>query len=376
MIGAFFKGALVDSSKPERQSLQALRYRSLFDSNIVGVMAADIDGNITAANDLFLKMVGYERADLPLRWDLMTPPEWRHLDEAKIRELAATGAGTPWEKEYLRKDGSRVPILVGAVLLEKTRGDCIALVLDLTERVRAEHRLLESRQELLALYSELAVAEERERRRIARGVHDEIGQILAMVHVRLGELRDEPQTADAGALEEVRRQVESAIRASRSLTFELSSALLYELGLEAALGSLAERYEKHHGLRVDFEADPQPRTSNHSAVAEDTAVILYRAVRELLWNVVRHAGAKSARVSLERVGDRVRITVEDDGAGFDAARASESFDESGGFGLFSLRQQLASMDGRLEVCSTAGEGSRVVVVAPAQGWRRGRGDSR
>lgn len=367
---------MVDSSQIERQSLQALRYRRLFDSNIVGVIAADADGNITDANDFFLKMVGYERADLPLRWDAMTPPEWRHLDEAKIRELVTTGAGTPWEKEYLRQDGSRARILVGAALLEETRGDCIALVLDLTERVRAEQRLLESRQELLALYSELALAEERERRRIARGVHDEIGQILAMVNVRLGELLDEPQAADARSLEEVRRQVESAIQASRSLTFELSSALLYELGLEAALGSLAERYEKHHGMRVDFAAEAQPPTSMRSAVAEDTAVILYRAVRELLRNVVRHAGAKSARVSLERDGNRVRITVADDGVGFDAARAGESCGENGGFGLFSLRQQLASMGGRLEVHSAAGEGSRVVVVAPARGRRRGRKGSR
>jgi signal transduction histidine kinase len=197
-----------------------------------------------------------------------------------------------------------------------------------------------------------------------------------MVNVRLGELRDEPATVDARALEEVRQQVESAIQASRSLTFELSSALLYELGLEAALGSLAERYDHRHGLRVDFEAKVQPRSSIHSAVVEDTAVILYRAVRELLRNVVKHAGAKSARVSLERDGNRVRITVEDDGAGFDAARAGESRGEDGGFGLFSLRQQLASMGGRLEVCSTAGEGSRVVVVAPARGRRRGQRDSR
>ena len=148
------------------------------------------------------------------------------------------------------------------------------------------------------------------------------------------------------------------------------------MGLEAALGSLAERCEKRHGLRVDFEADPQPCSSIHSAMAEDTAVILYRAVRELLWNVVRHAGAKSARVSVEQSGDRVRITVEDDGAGFDAARAGESCGEDGGFGLFSLRQQLASMGGRLEVRSAPGEGTRVVVVAPARGRRRGRRDGR
>lgn len=367
---------MVDRARIERQSLQALRYRRLFDSNIVGVIAADIDGNITAANDFFLKMVGYERADLPLRWDAMTPPEWRHLDEAKLRELATTGAGTPWEKEYLRRDGSRVRILIGVALLEENQGDCIALVLDLTDRVRAEQRLLESRQELRLLYSELALAEERERRRIARGVHDEIGQTLAMVNVRLGELHAEPQAADAHALEELRRQVQSAIQASRSLTFELSSALLYEMGLEAALESLAERCDQRHGLRIDFEADPQPRLSDHPAVAEDAAVILYRAVRELLWNVVRHAGAKSARVSVERDGDRVRITVEDDGIGFDPARAGESFGEGGGFGLFSLRQQLTSMGGRLGVHSAPGEGSRVVVVAPVGGRRRGRRDSR
>jgi PAS domain S-box-containing protein len=76
---------MVNSAQIERQSLQAQRYRSLFDSNIVGVIAADFDGNITDANDFFLKMVGYGRADLPLRWDALTPPEWRHIGTYRER---------------------------------------------------------------------------------------------------------------------------------------------------------------------------------------------------------------------------------------------------------------------------------------------------
>ena len=116
------------------------------DANIIGIIIADREGRILEANDAFLRILGYDREDLVsgrVRRTELTPPEWRDHNIRALAELDSTGAAQPFEKEYFRKDGSRVPVLVGAALF-KEGGDRLAFVLDLTERKRAEDRLRRS----------------------------------------------------------------------------------------------------------------------------------------------------------------------------------------------------------------------------------------
>ena len=115
------------------------RVARLFDSGILSVLVCDLAGNIREANDSFLAMVGYTREEIltgHVRWSEMTPLEWRHLDDAAIEQLQTRGVTRPWEKEYIRKDGSRVPIMVGVAMLNET--ECIAFALDISERKRLE----------------------------------------------------------------------------------------------------------------------------------------------------------------------------------------------------------------------------------------------
>ena len=108
---------------------------------MIGVLYYKMDGSITEANDKFLEMVGYTREDLQagrIKWDKMTPPEYRPLEEYAIAELKATGMATPYEKEYIRKDGSRIPIILGVANIDEACNDGIAFVLDITERKKAE----------------------------------------------------------------------------------------------------------------------------------------------------------------------------------------------------------------------------------------------
>ncbi len=117
------------------------RFRRVVESNLIGVSFSTIDGAITYANDAYLDLLGYTRAELEqgkIRWDELTPPEYRHLDERSIEEIRTRGVCTPFEKEHLRKDGTRVPVLVGSALLEEGENNCVAFILDLTERKRAE----------------------------------------------------------------------------------------------------------------------------------------------------------------------------------------------------------------------------------------------
>ncbi len=357
---AELEAAVAEHERVDRTRGQ--RFRRLFDSNVVGVMLSEFNGNVTEANDLFLEMVGYERADLPLRWDEMTPPEWRQLDEIKIREGMATGSALLWEKEYLRKDGSRVPILIGGTVLEETSGACLAVVLDLTERKQAELELEEHQRQLRALTAELALAEERERRRIALGLHDQVGQELAVAKLKLGRLHaSAPSVETARALDEIDRHIAGAIHEIRSLSFELALPGLYDLGLEAALESAGERLAEEHGIRFVFDGEPGPEPP----LEEATRVTLFRAVEELLFNVVKHAQARTARVAVAREGDRIRITIEDDGVGIDTSGWVRNRAPDGGLGLFGVRERLAHLGGSLEIESAPGSGTRIVIVAPA-----------
>jgi PAS domain S-box-containing protein len=114
-----------------------LRYTRLAESGIIGILVCDIFGQAKEANEGFLRMLGYSRSEAPgLNWKQLTPPEWQHLDVEAVAQLQACGRTRPWEKEYLRKDGTRVPVLVGVALLNETDG--IAFVLDITERKRLE----------------------------------------------------------------------------------------------------------------------------------------------------------------------------------------------------------------------------------------------
>jgi len=139
------------SEEEREQAFTALqeseaRFRRLVESNVIGIILADLSGKITDANDAFLQLVGYDREELrlgQLGWDEMTPPEYQPVEEKAIAELLSSGVFTSYQKEYIRKDGTRVPVMVGGALLEKSQQTVVGFVLDLTERQQAEQKIRE-----------------------------------------------------------------------------------------------------------------------------------------------------------------------------------------------------------------------------------------
>jgi PAS domain S-box-containing protein len=136
------------------------RFRTFFESDMVGAISWNMEGQILDANDKFLQMVGYSREDLKagyIDWTQMTPPEYRDLDQKAIAELKTTGVDTPYEKEYIRKDGTRVPIIIGAAMIDEKRYEGIAFVLDISDRKQVEKELKESKTQLAAILDQLPV---------------------------------------------------------------------------------------------------------------------------------------------------------------------------------------------------------------------------
>jgi signal transduction histidine kinase len=231
---------------------------------------------------------------------------------------------------------------------------------DITERKLAEKHRSRYQRQLRSLASKLTLTEERERRQLATDLHDSIGQALAISKLKLdGLLNSAAVNAVAGDLEEICTLLEDAIQRTRSLTFALSPPVLYELGLEPALESLVEQVEKRHGMRIILISDHRPKP-----LSQDLAVLLFRAVQELVINIVKHAHAQRARVAVARDIDWIRIEVKDYGVGFDVAKLEPHSGSAGGFGLFSIRERLGHLDGRVDVQSAPGRGTKVTIVAP------------
>jgi PAS domain S-box-containing protein len=236
-------------------------------------------------------------------------------------------------------------------------------VRDITERKRAERKLLDYQDKLRSFASELALAEERERRRIATSLHDQIGQSLAVTKIKLDALRHSmPGGQYLQVLEELCNSLGDTIAQTRSLTFDLSSPILHELGFEAAVASwLCEQIETEHGITTEFHSDQQPKPMD-----EGMRVLLFRSVRELLINIVKHANASKVRVSSRRIGHRIEVIVADNGIGFDSAETLAKATTKGGFGLFSVRERLEKLAGHLQIESKPGRGCKVTMTAPLQ----------
>jgi signal transduction histidine kinase len=144
------------------------------------------------------------------------------------------------------------------------------------------------------------------------------------------------------------------------LTFDLGNPVLYELGFEVAVSEwLTGQIQGKHGIPVDFEDDGEAKPLDN-----DVRVLLFRDVRELLINVVKHAGARKVKVSISKLGEQICITVEDDGVGFDLDEVLSGAARRGEFGLFSIRHRLEDLGGHFEIKSKPGYGCKVTMTAP------------
>ncbi len=235
-----------------------------------------------------------------------------------------------------------------------------ALTREVEQRRLVQESLLDHQERLRELSSQISLAEERERRRIAVEVHDRIGTGLALASMKLATSLDEDPSS--GAAEHTRialALVNEAIEHTRSIAFALSTPILYELGLGAALEWLAEKVQGESGLPIVFEDG-----GICEALDKEQEILLYWSVRELLVNVVKHARASGVWVSCQREDGDVRVVVEDDGIGISEAAAADRADGRKGLGLFSIRQRMSSMGGYVEAEPRPGGGTQVTLVVP------------
>lgn len=223
-----------------------------------------------------------------------------------------------------------------------------------------EQRVIERTAQLRSLAFELTTTEQRERRRLAQILHDHLQQLIVAARMHIDLQRGRVQEDEIRqSLDRIYDLLGDSIEASRSLTFELSPPILYDAGLVASMEWLGRQMKINHGLDVEVDAETEVK-----ADARGVCILLFQAVREALFNVVKHAMVKTARVQIrEKDDDQVQIDVADEGVGFDPGRSVEKGAGQAGFGLFSIKERLDLMGGRLEIDSAPGRGTRLTITA-------------
>lgn len=265
---------------------------------------------------------------------------------------------------FLDSDGSRVPVLASANLLAQGEMKTVCLVAaDMSDLESKNLELKQRADQLARLAAELTLTEQRERHRLAKVLHDHLQQLLVGAKFGLeGFGRQVTDEQHKSYIDDIYDLINESIAVSRSLTVELSPTILHEAGLVAGLEWLARWMEEKYGLTVDLEIQPQVTVDR-----DDIRILLFESVRELLFNVSKHARVSRARVRLASPDDHIQITVIDEGVGFDPDQLRRSPEGvASGFGLFSIRERLELIGGGLTVESAPQRGTKFTLTVPAK----------
>jgi PAS domain S-box-containing protein len=396
--------ALQSSEKRFRLQLQELT--NIYDHSPVGLFAVDRDLRFLRLNECMANING-KTVDQHLgrSIDEALPDElaarlkeiWRPVLEQGQSALDVELEGTVWSSQDLprqwlanyhplQSDSGEVIGITGTVLditarknaelvlagikdeLEHQVSERTAslfqanrqLIREVEERKKGKQAILDHQQKLQTMALDLSMAEERERDRIAGELHDQVGQRLILVKMKLGSLASQLTSASSESEADcIEALIDQSIQDIRSLTFQIRPPLLASAGLEAALRWLGEELRNDFGLRVDFSSD-----SSRKPLRYEVRSVLFQATRELLLNVVKHAGTRRCRLWLTRLEDFIVIVVEDDGVGFKTEPYAKQPGRTGGFGLYNVRQRIEYLNGNFAVEAKATGGTRITVMVP------------
>lgn len=349
------------------------RYRAVVEDQTDVIARFRKDGTLIFVNEVYCRFFGQSACQIiGKKWHpVVFPPDVARI-EADLNSLCVersvvvienrvySGRGELRWMQFVNRgffdaDGLLVEIQsVGRDITERKNAE-LALV---EAHEQLERRVIERTEQLRQLAVQTTLAEERERQAIARDLHDDLGQILHVARIKFDGLVKNLSCAAPPQLAELDRLISDASRLVRSLTAQLSPPVLRELGLGPALTWLCEELERNYGLIVEARIGEVP-----VALSETESAILFRAARELLINVAKHADSDMARLELFCRDDCLLLVVEDDGIGIgDMARA---FAGQQGVGLSNVRERIIFIGGSMELDSTPAGGTRAVLRMPA-----------
>jgi PAS domain S-box-containing protein len=363
VLGNIITNAVIrKNTQNEKQAIEQ-RFYKLFEQAPLGITLEDLDGRLLFVNPALCSMLGYNEQEMHgmLCQEFSVPGEVAS-DWALFQELQNGSRETyNIEKPLLRKDGTRMRARVSVSRLKfQTPGEPVvmAMVEDVTQEQETEDRLKEAQSALHQLPARLINAQEEERQRVARELHDDIGQRLSLAIIRLQELNrqisDSPDSPHLN-LGPVLEELDELTSDVHQLSHQLHSSKLQHLGLRSALNELCRQITQQHRLRVVQEIEDAPDLS------AEAQLCLYRVAQEALNNVVRHSRASEVSVRFSVDCSIARLEIADNGRGFELSSATAA-----GLGLASMRERLHAMNGELIVSATENSGTKIVAKVPVE----------
>ncbi|HWF88211.1 MAG TPA: PAS domain S-box protein [Pyrinomonadaceae bacterium] len=334
------------------------RYRELFENAKDAIYVHDLEGTYLSINRAAEKLSGYSREEIIGHnfKEFVAPEHARYVRDSFWKKLAQKGE-TTYEVEVIAKDGRRVPIEISSRAIYEN-GALVGvqgMARDVTERKLAQDALQTFSRQLIE-------AQEEERRRIARELHDQIGQILTAVKMNLHAVQQFCQGSEAGSyVKDNIEAVDEALRLVRDLSVDLRPPILDDLGLTTALHWYVDRYTKRTGLSVDVLIDLPDENERFSRELETAC---FRIAQEALTNVVRHAKATHVVVRLTRDAASLLLTVKDNGVGFDIERLRKRAPRVATLGLISMQERAYAAGGTIELDSVPASGTEIRFSLP------------
>jgi len=352
----------------ERLRESEARFRAAFFQAAVGIAQTSVDGKWQLFNDRFCQIFGYSHNELRemvlIEKTLLKilHPDDREAFRAERRKLLA-GEISSWSSEgrYIRKDGVTGWARVFVSLVRNQANEphyLVTVVEDITEKIQAERALQKSQQELRALTGRLINAQEEERKRISRELHDDLSQKLALLAFNAGGLLAEPAVSSEKMNQKLRNlqgQVQQLAQDVRQISHKLHPSILDDLGLVAALDELCQEFSAREGIAVAFESEAVP-----DVLPIDLASCLYRISQEALHNVLKHAQASQVRLRLSASADGIHLCIRDNGVGFD----SEAGLSRPGLGIVSMKERIRLVNGEFSMYSQPGQGTELIAFVP------------
>jgi PAS domain S-box-containing protein len=336
------------------------RYRELFENARDAIYVHDLEGNYTSVNRATETLTGYKREELVGHnfAEFVPEEQLRYVRESFFAKVAEQGE-TTYEVDVLAKDGRRVPVEVRSQAIYEN-GVMVGVqntARDITERKLA--------QEGLKMFSrQLIGAQEDERRRIARELHDQVGQILTAVKMNLHTVQQVSQASEVCCyIKDNIEAVDEALRLVRDLSVELRPPVLDDFGLVTALHWYVDRYTKRTGLEVDVVIDIPDKDERFSRELETAC---FRIAQEALTNIVRHAQANQVRLQLVKDGGVLLLSVKDNGTGFDLERLRKRAPRAATLGLISMQERAHAAGGTIEIASANSRGTEVRLMLPLE----------
>ncbi len=354
-----------DRKKAERQLIQnEKQYRTLVESMLDAVFIL-VDEKIVYANPAASKLLDARGGDglLDHAFTKYLEPEYVKSSMDRYQAVCRYGKMQPFkEVRAVRSDGAVIDI--ESAMLPFVYDDnpaVLAIVRDITRDKAIQKQLLQQQEQLRRLVTQLIRAEELQRRRIASELHDHIGQDLILAKMKIDQM-SAGRLVSSTSLQSVSNQLESIVEQVQSLTFDMASPSLLSNGLREALNDwLDNEVQPKYSLSVDFQYDDQA-----DGLPEDIQVFLYRAMKELVINVIKHARACRIEIAVALNNGSIAVSVRDDGVGMEWSGKDQMKSKGGGYGLLNLRQRVAYMGGSFEVTSTSGQGTRVSFNIPIE----------